>query len=221
MTITIGQTDTPTGAGMGLSDQVETRTRTFADLVEETGHLKNRTRVLVEDSTQLHQNSARLHDETLEQLLRTATGDRVKESVEGLLAHLSQLGFGWRDVARLVGVSVPALRKWRTGERATGDNHRRVAELVAFCDIVGEQYLIDDVASWLEVPLMPHIPVTGLDLLAAPRFDLLFRWASDLQADPEELLTDFRPDWRTEYSSSIEVFVASDGQRGLRFKDGT
>ncbi|MCA1708885.1 MAG: hypothetical protein LC808_38665 [Actinobacteria bacterium] len=221
MTITVGPTDTPTGAGVGLSKQAQTRTRTFADLVEETGHLKNRTRVLVEDSTQLHQDSARLYDETLEQLLRTATGDRVKESVEKLLSHLSQLGFAWRDVARLVGVSVPALRKWRTGERATGDNHRRVAELVAFCDIVRQQYLIDDVASWLEVPLMPHVPVTGLDLLAVPRSDLLFRWASDLQVDPEELLDDFRPDWRSEYSSSIEVFVASDGQRGLRFKDAT
>ena len=41
-------------------------------------------------------------------------------------------------------------------------------ELVAFCDIVREQYLIDDVASWLEVPLIPQVPITGLDLLAAP-----------------------------------------------------
>ena len=221
MAITNVPTDIPTGAGVGLPRLAETRTRTIADLVEEVGHLKNRTRVLVEDSTQLHQDSARLHDETLEQLLRTATGDRARESVERLLTHLSQLGFTWHDVARLAGVSVPALRKWRAGERATGDNHRRVAELVAFCDIVREQYLIDDVASWLEVPLIPQVPITGLDLLAAPRFDLLFRWASDLHADPDELLTDFRPTWRSDYSSSLEVFVASDGQRGLRFKDGT
>ncbi len=208
----------PTGAAVGLSDRSLTRTRTIADLVADTGHLKERTRILVEDSSQLHEDTARLHGETLDELLRTASAEHARRPLTELLNQLSDAGFSWRDVARVAGVSVPALRKWRTGENATGENHRRVAELVALSEIVGEQYLSGDVARWLEVPLVRDVPVTGLDLLVANRFDLLLRWASATDVDPESLLDDYGLDWRREYATEIEEFIAPDGRPALRVR---
>lgn len=32
-----------------------------------------------------------------------------------MLSDLAELGFAWRDIARLVKVSVPAVQKWRKG----------------------------------------------------------------------------------------------------------
>lgn len=211
MDTTTEQDATPTGITIGLPGRDETQTRTIADLVEETGYLKHRTRILVEDSSQLHRD-------TLDQLLRTDTGARSRENIDRLLERLSELGFSWRDISRVVGVTIPALRKWRAGESATGENKRRVAELVAFCEIVGDNYLVEDVASWVEVPLVPEVPLNGLDLLIAGRFDLLFRWAGDPGADPEDLLDEYQPDWRSDFESDVEVFQAPDGEKGLRFR---
>ena len=208
----------PTGAAVGLSGGSPTKTRTIADLVADSGYLRDRTKILVEDSSQLHEDTARLHGETLDELLRTAAAEHARRPLTDLLERLSEAGFSWRDVARVAGVSVPALRKWRAGENATGENHRRVAELVAFSEIVGEQYLGSDVPRWLEVPLVRDVPVTGLDLLVANRFDLLFRWASGTDVDPESLLDDYDPAWRGAYATEIETFAAPDGQPALRVR---
>src|ERR1035437_9408290 len=46
-------------------------------------------------------------------------------SVQSLLSELSEnWGVGWSGIARMVGVSVPALRKWRLGEPAAPANRR-------------------------------------------------------------------------------------------------
>ena len=153
----------PTGASIGLYETTDA-TRTIADLVEDVGFLKNRTRILVADSNGVYDSAQQLHSAALDQLLRTAASQKTRESLPDLLEGLSGLGFAWRDLGRVVGVSVPALRKWRQGESAAGDNRLRVARLAAFCDIVREQYLIDDPSSWLETPIHVAAPTTGLDL---------------------------------------------------------
>lgn len=53
-----------------------------------------------------------------------------------MLSDLAELGFAWRDIARLVKVSVPAVQKWRKGEKASGESHSRVASLLAACDLI-------------------------------------------------------------------------------------
>ncbi len=209
----------PTGASIGRGGDIEATTRTISDLVDDSGYLRNQTRILADDTTHLQRVVDDLHTDTLDAELRTMAQARSKEALESLLDRLSDLGFSWRDIARVVGVSVPALRKWRLGGTATGENRRRVATLVAFCDIAGSRFGISDVACWLEAPLDPQTPLTGLDLMAGDRFDLALRLARDWGSDPQAVLDEFEPDWRDRYSSPVEVFTGTDGLPGLRLAD--
>ena len=206
----------PTGVSVGLGDKVSSPTRTIADLVNEAGHLKNSTRVLVADFDEIHQSSSSFHAASLAQLHRALSNERAKESISRLLDELSGLGFSWRDIARVSGVSVPGVRKWRTGGPASGENRKRVAMVAAICELARDQYLIDDIASWMETPLHPDAPVTVLDLLTRQRFDLVLELASDYGTDPELVLDQFEPGWRERYASAVEVFVAPDGLLGVR-----
>ena len=86
---------------------IEKPTRTsLDDLVDEAGHLRNRSRLLNDDI-------AEVHNHALDVQLQARTDEAAKRSVIDLLSELADLGLSWRDIARLVGVSVPALRKWR------------------------------------------------------------------------------------------------------------
>jgi hypothetical protein len=145
------------------------------------------------------------------------TAARGKEAPHELLGRLSDLGFAWRDIARMIGVSVPAVQKWRRGGSITGDNRRNLASLLAACDLVTEHYMVSEVASWFEMPLVHDAPVTPADLYAADHADLVFDYASG-HPGPETVLTDFDPDWRDRYQSDFEVFTAADGQPSLRPK---
>ena len=143
----------------------------------------------------------------------------AKQNAANLLDQLNDLGFSWRDVARVAGVSVPALRKWRLGGSATSQNRYQVATIAALCEMLHHLYLISDVASWLEARIHPEAPVTGLDVMAKGRFDLLLSLARDDKADPEPVLDELEPRWREKYASPVEVFVAPDGMPGLRLSD--
>ena len=209
----------PTGESIGRGGGVEAPTPTISDLVDDSGHLRNRTRVLVDDSQRLHRLVDEHHGDTLEAEMLTVANRRAKESLASLLDELNNLGFSWRDVARVAGVSVPAVRKWRLGGAASGSNRQKVATVIALCDIASDRYLIADVAGWLETPLHPEAPITGLDMAAKSRFDLVLRLASEYGGDTEEALDEFEPDWRERYSSPVEVFTAPDGMPGLRLAE--
>jgi hypothetical protein len=180
-------------------------------LTEDIGGDRTQVRGLNERYGDLHKRS---HDVEW----RTRTAERAKASVATMLDALADLGFAWRDIAKLVGVSVPAVQKWRRGEKASGDSRRKVGGLLAACDLIAEHYLVDEIASWFEVPLVSAVPVTPIDLYAADRVDLVFDFASG-HTDPEALLTEFDPDWHDRYHSEFEVFEAGDGQRSIRMKD--
>ena len=188
-----------------------TETRlTPARLTSEIGGNRSDARVLHEDYTDLHKQ---IHDVEW----RTVAAERGKASVTSMLGELANLGFSWRDIARLVNVSVPAVQKWRKGEKASGDSRIRIASLLAACDLITSQYMVDEIVSWFEMPLSPSAPVTPITLYAANRADLVFEFASG-HADPEALLSEFEPDWRERYRSDFEVFVAGDGNRSIRMK---
>lgn len=158
-----------------------------------------------------------VHKRTHEDEWRTAAAERGKASVTSMLTELADLGFAWRDIARMVGVSVPAVQKWRKGEKASGDSRIRIASLLAACDLITSHYMVDEIASWFEMPLSSSAPVTPIVLYAANRADLVFEFASG-HADPEALLSEFDPDWRERYRSDFEVFEAGDGNRSIRMK---
>lgn len=202
----------PGTAGSSITNSTLTDTQLMASrLTEDVGGGRNEVRVLHEQYDDLHQRSHEVE-------WRAATAARVKSSTATLLSDLSELGFAWRDIARLVGVSVPAVQKWRKGEKASGDSRKRLASLLAACDIITDHYMVEEIASWFEVPLSSSAPVTPLDLYAEDRADLVFEFASG-HTDPEALLTQFLPDWREHYRSDFEVFEASDGRYSIRVKD--
>lgn len=208
--------DTPTGASVRLYQGVEAPTRTIREAVEGVGYLRNQTGLLVDDSLDLHRSVEQLNSEALDVHLRTLANRRVREELSALLEELSDLGFSWRDIARTSRVSVPALRKWRQGAPATGENRKRVATMAAFCGIARDEYLISEVASWLETPIHPDAPITPMDMIANDRWDLVLRLASTHGQDPELVLDEFEPDWRKRFESSVEVFAGPDGLPGVR-----
>lgn len=134
-----------------------------------------------------------------------------------MLGELADLGFAWRDIARLLGVSVPAVQKWRKGERASGESRQKLANLLAACDLIAGHYMVDEIASWFEMPITMSAPLTPIDFYARERADLVFEYASG-HTDPESLLSQFEPDWREHYRSEFEVFEAGDGNRSIRMK---
>jgi hypothetical protein len=187
-------------------------TRTVAKVItEDIGVIRQRARDLHEATGELHQRSHYLE-------WTARTNQRGRSSARELLDQLADLGFAWRDVARLVGVSVPAIQKWRRGEGANGENRHKVASLLAACDLVAEHYGIQEVASWFEMPLLFGVPVTPIDLWAGCRPDLVFDYASG-HADSEQILVSWDPQWRDRYRSNFEVFRAGDGQLSIRPKE--
>jgi transcriptional regulator with XRE-family HTH domain len=186
-------------------------TRTAAKLLtEDIGFGRERARALNEEYDDLHQLSHFVE-------WRAMTAGRGRASIGEMLAELANLGFAWRDIARLIGVSVPAVQKWRRGEGATGDSRRRLASLLAACDLISEHYQVREVASWFEMPLVGEAPVTPIDLYADERADLVFDYASG-HTDPEQILSDFDSQWRERYRSDFEAFRATDGQLSIRPK---
>jgi len=173
----------------------------------------------------LHQHVRVLQAETGElrqkgfsRALDEATRVKQKQATTGLLAALRDAGFAWRDVARIVGVSVPAVQKWRRGEGIDPANHTVLARLVALLDILREDVILDPV-SWLETDVRPGVHLSKMELLAAGRFDLVQEFADDRtdHAGVDAILDRFEPLWRDRFvDEHFEVFTADDGNRSIR-----
>ena len=153
--------------------------------------------------------------------LRVPAGRRGDDGLPALAEELGDLGFSWRDVARTAGITPQRLRQWREGAPAHSGNRERVATLVAFCEMVRREHRINDVAGWLETPVSPEAPVTGMDLVVSDRFDLVLHLAAGGGDDAEAVLEEFDPGWRLRYASDAEVFTAPDGLPGLRLRHAT
>lgn len=189
---------------------LERPTRTSQDeLAEQAGVLRNATRFLSEDV-------ADVHDRVLEIQLDGRTDEAAKRAVTDLLNELAEMGFAWRDIARLVGVTVPAVRKWRQGEPASGPNRRAVARLLAFVDVLRADHLVQDVPSWMEIPLAGSA-IAGLDVYAAGHTNLLLLHAAG-HLTSEEVLDQFKPSWRDESDDRFEIVTAADGASLVRLR---
>ena len=115
----------------------------------------------------------------------------------------------------MIGVSVPAVRRWRNGESATPHHLFSIARLVALKEIIEANNPVVDLASWLALAISPLCPITGIDLAAAGSFQELFDLAG-FHESPEGILDRFDPDWRKLERPEIEVFEAADGEMGIR-----
>lgn len=132
----------------------------FPPQVAEANYLvpDERTRISNAERTERDAGRRRLeavdwHDQTLRSLLRHKTEDRARLGLVQLLTELTAgYGLGWSDIARLVGVSVPAVRKWRRGGDITTSRYQSISRLAAFLDLLEEEE-IRDPATWLNLPL--------------------------------------------------------------------
>ena len=185
------------------------QTRTSSDvLAEQVGFLRSRVRLVDTDV-------AALHGEVLGRQLSGRTNEMRKKTPTELLQALADRGLSWRDTARIVQVSIPALRKWREGGGVSGEHVIALARLCAFCEIAEDDHFVSDVAAWLEQPLVTGSGINGLDLAAEGRLEDLIELAAQHVA-PEVLLDRCRPGWGEFAHSNAEVFIAPDGRPGVR-----
>ena len=187
-----------------------TLTATAAQLTESVGDVRNMTRVLSEDVDDIHRRALFVE-------WQSRTTDEARKSVLTLLDELADLGFGWSDIGRMLGVTVPAIRKWRTGGGASGASRRDVAALRAAAALIADHYQVEEIASWFEVPLVAGTSVTPIGLYAAGRTNLLFNYASG-HVDPEQVLDEFDNEWRERGRSDFEVYRSSDSDLAIRPK---
>jgi len=183
----------------------------WSELTERAGHLNNRAQILYNDTDDLH-------IDVIMQEWQSKSSDFVRQDMPTLLRRIADLGFSWRGIARLIGVSVPAVQKWRRGHAATGQSRFNAAAVLAASVLIEQHYLVQDVASWFEAPIAFGCPVTAIDLYAAKKPQLVFRLATG-RADPEQIMSAFDPDWRETYRSDFEVFESEDGGLSIRAKD--
>lgn len=189
------------------------RTRTSAEMLD-------RAEVLHRQVSDLQSESAGFRRERLVAELEDRQNLVAAQAGNDLLQTISEAGFAWRDVARLAQVSVPAIQKWRRGERMTGANRHKLAKIVALLDVLG-QHFVSDPVSWLEMPLREQVNISRLDLLLQNRFDLVLELLSDDDgaASIDGLLDEYDPLWRSHFvDDHFESFVASDGIVSIRPK---
>ena len=148
--------------------------------------------------------------------LRTRTEETAKRAVPDLLNELAEGGLAWRDIARLVGVTVPAVRKWRQGGPSTSEHRKSIAKLLAFIELLRSEHMVMEGASWLEMTLAES-SITGLDLYASGLIESLVLYAASVLSS-EELLDEYDPQWRNSIDDRFEIFTAADGHPSIRLR---
>jgi hypothetical protein len=146
--------------------------------------------------------------------LDSATAHYARLSPQDVVQYLAdELGVGQLPIARAVGVTPTAVRKWRRGDPARIEHRTGLARFAALNDVLGEVGAHDP-ASWLEIPLSSKSTLTPMDLYLAGRADLVLLQASRLDT-PHETLDQFDIDWRVKYpiDADYEIVTLSDGSR--------
>lgn len=166
-----------------------------------------------------HDQAVNWHDQALRSLLTLKTDDKARLGLESLLRELtSAYGLGWSDIARLAGVSVPAVRKWRHGGDISTLRYQNVARLVAFMCLLEEEG-IRDPATWLSLPFddlddeIAFHSVTKREIYASGGFVDLLAFAKNYISH-EELLSR-TADRASRGSSSDRVVRAPDGNLSI------
>ena len=180
----------------------------IAELTDTYGGLTSKVRLLSKDV-----EGGRRVVRSLDLDERTSAKSRLSPDL--LLEELStDRGLGWSEIARLCGVSVSAVRKWRAGESISSDSRRSLARLASFLDLLQEVGPVGEPAGWLNMRLSDQSTVTAADLyIAGHTQDLLEHAQGHLEV--EQLLDRCAPDWRTSSRSEWKIVELPDGERAL------
>lgn len=141
---------------------------------DEFGKLRDETRFLSLDVANEHNNVLKL-------FLGRRTEEKIRTGASELLVDLSERrGLGWSDIARLVGVSVPAVRKWRQGCDMKAGRLHDLARLSAFLDLIEESGIADP-GMWLQTPLFYDLSrgMTKAEVYSAGHVLELLAYAND------------------------------------------
>lgn len=200
---------------VSLLDAAATTAEIKLDRFDETRSTQERAGLLRIQARLATGDIVAVHDQAVVADLDERAASRAREDNLGLLERLREIGLGWRDIARLVGVSVPAVQKWRQGKSIAPENRQRLARIVAVLDVLEEE-MVQDPASWLEIPVKADVRVTPLDLLAAGRDRLVVQFAGGHCA-VDDLLDEYDSTWRSSrVDSGFETFADEDGHRSIR-----
>ncbi len=132
------------------------------------------------------------------------------EDKEVLRILASEHAFTWVDLARMVRVSVPAIRKWRHDGGLSAENRSKLAYLAAFAQLLRNKGV--RAASWMSTPMLPGYTVAPKHLYSSEHAATLFDLACGGRT-PSEVLDTLDPEWRTTYDAH--------GYSVARFDDGT
>ena len=182
-----------------------------ARLVADTAELRDDLHSTTTRVKRLHHDAEELHlAEATRQLEAAAPVDLLDALADELL-------FPWSMLARVVGVSPTAVRKWRRGEAVTPGHHHRLAEFLTFCRTLQHRDpRIDDVPRWLEMPVDARSEVSRLDLfLAGTRAGLLD--LASARRTGEDILDEEAEGWRERAATTrrFAVLVHEDGTTSL------
>lgn len=158
---------------------------------------------LIEAATEHVQRKHERQFESLSQDLR-------RDDAKILLSRLAQEhSFMWLDIARMLGVSVPAIRKWRMSGGVSPENHAKLANLVAFANILSQHGIRP--ASWMSTPFVLGYTVAPKHLYQPQSAPALLDIALEGQ-DAKVLLDQLQPLWRTKFDAR--------GYADVKFDDG-
>lgn len=144
-------------------------------------------------------------------LLAAAAERALSRDGKDVLDDLAKVyGFTWVDVARMIGVNVPTIRKWRMVGGITPEHHAKLSCLAAFARLLQQQGVA--AAVWLSAPMLPGYWVAPKHLYTAERAAALIDVACHSQ-DPAQFLDSVDPNWRTTFDAH--------GYDVVRFNDGT
>lgn len=143
------------------------------------------------------------------------TAAKARHDALTLLDELStDRGFTWSDIARLCGVSVSAVRKWRAGESPSPERRRSLARLAAFVDLLDEIAPVADPATWMLMRLVDSHTVTAADLYLDGRSNDVLEHAQG-HLGVTDLLDHWNADWREDTRSDWKIVVAADSERSI------
>jgi transcriptional regulator with XRE-family HTH domain len=145
--------------------------------------------------------------------LDATTAVYAQSPPQNVVRRLTDLGVNQLVVARALGVTPTAVRKWRRGESAKPEHRAGLARFAAMHSLLTETGLHDP-GGWLEIPISSASTLTPLDLFSTGRADIVVLLGARLM-EPQEALDAYDPAWREAYpiDPDYEVVVLSDGSR--------
>ncbi|MDQ0030905.1 hypothetical protein [Arthrobacter bambusae] len=148
-----------------------------------------------------------------DQIESRAQGYNVGDGKDLLQKLAVDYAMAWVDIAKMLGVSVPAIRKWRMNGGVNPENLAKLAHLCAFVDLLSEQGIRP--ASWLSTPMLVGYTAAPKHLYNESNTSTLLDLAKNGQS-ARDVLDTLVAGWQEKYDArGYEVARFDDGSYGI------